>query len=109
MLADLAAGGMVRAGWAGESFGSGDRRRAVTERLFRGDVFEHNRSRRKDFDPIAEGKRYGLVPDVSAAIWEHARREATNHHGVCDEDLAREHFTKRAKRIAEHGGELGAA
>jgi Domain of unknown function (DUF4157) len=93
----------------GESYGSGARRRAVTERLLRGDAFEHDRSRREDFDPIAEGKRYGLAPDVSAAIWEHARREATNHHGVCDEDLARERFTKLANRVAERGGRPGAA
>lgn len=83
--------------------------RAVKEWLFRGDDLEHERSRREDFDPIAEGQRYDLASDVSAAIWDHVRREATNREGLCDEDLARERFTTLAKRIAERGGQLGPA
>jgi hypothetical protein len=81
----------------------------VKERLLRGDGIEPERSRREEFDPIAEGKRYGLAPEVSAAIWEHVRRGATNPHGVCDENLARERFAQLAKRIAERGGQLEAA
>ena len=81
----------------------------MTDRLLRGDAFEHNRSHREDFEPITEGKRYGLTPEVSTTIWEHTRREATNHHGICNENLARERFAQLAKRIAERGGQLGAA
>lgn len=78
----------------------------MRERLLRGDGLE--RSRREDFDPIAEGQRYGLAPEVSKTIWERARREATNRHGVCDEDLARECFVRLATRVAQHGAQLGA-
>jgi hypothetical protein len=79
----------------------------VRERLFRGDGVDHARSRREDFDPIAEGKRYGLAPEVSAALWEHVRREATNSEGVCDENAARERFAQLAELIARRGGQLG--
>jgi Domain of unknown function (DUF4157) len=79
----------------------------VSERLVRGEVFEHERSRREDFDPIAEGKRYGLAPEVSAALWEHVRREATNGDGVCDERAARARFSQLAELIARRGGQLG--
>lgn len=41
--------------------------------VFEGDVFEHERSNQWDFDPIAEGKRYGLAPEASAALWERVR------------------------------------
>lgn len=81
----------------------------MKERLFRGDGFEHERLRREDFDPIAEGKRYGLAPDMSAAIWDHVRREATNRDGLWDEDRARERFAQLAESIAERGGKLGPA
>ncbi len=79
----------------------------MRERLFQGDVFEHERSRRVDFDPIVEGKRYGLTPEVSAALWEHVRREATNSDGVYDENAARERFAQLAELIARRGGQLG--
>ncbi|MGH9884651.1 MAG: hypothetical protein ACREBE_03935, partial [bacterium] len=79
----------------------------MRERLFRGDVFEHERSRREDFDPIAEGQRYGLDPEVSAALWEHLRRDATNSDGVCDENVARARFVELAELIARRGGRLG--
>jgi hypothetical protein len=77
--------------------------------MLRGEGLEPGRSRREDFDPIAEGKRYGLGPEVSAAIWKHVRREATTHNRLCDENLARERFAQLAKRIAERGGQLGPA
>lgn len=70
-------------------------------------MFEHERSRREDFDPIAEGKRYGLAPEVSAALWEHVRWEATNSDGVCDENAARAQFAQLAELIARRGGQLG--
>jgi hypothetical protein len=79
----------------------------MRERLFRGDGVEHARSRREDFDPIAEGKRYGLAPEVSAALWEHVRREATNWEGVRGENAARERFAQLAELIAGRGGQLG--
>jgi hypothetical protein len=74
----------------------------VRERLFRGDLFEHERSRREDFDPIAEGKRYGLAP-VSASLWEHVRREATNSDGLCDENAARFRFAQLAELMRRGG------
>jgi len=71
----------------------------VRERLFRGDGFNHERSRREDFDPIAEGNRYGLTPEESTELWARARREATNHDGVCNESLARERFAQMAEQF----------
>ncbi len=79
----------------------------MRERLFRGDAFEHDRTRREDFDPIAEGTRYGLAPEVSVALWEHVRRDTTNSDGVCDENAARARFAQLAERIARRGGQLG--
>ena len=79
----------------------------MRERLFHGDVFEHDRSRREDFDPITEGKRYGLAPEVSAALWEHVRQEAMKSDGVCDENAARARFAQLAELIATRGGQLG--
>lgn len=79
----------------------------MRERLFRGDVFEYERSRREDFDAMAEGKRYGLAPEVSAALWEHVRREATNSAGLCDEKAARARFAQLAEIIARRGGQIG--
>ena len=79
----------------------------MRERLFRGDPFEHERSRREVFDPIVEGKRYGLTPEVSAALWEHVRRDTTNSDGVCDENAARAWFEQLAELIARRGGQLG--
>src|SRR6185369_10339540 len=80
---------------------------AMRERLFHGDGHEPERSRRTDFDPIAQGERYGLSREVSAALWERARREATDHDGQCDEDRARERFMALAQPIAARGGRLG--
>jgi hypothetical protein len=79
----------------------------VKERRLRGDNFGHARSRREDFDPIAEGQRHGLAPAVSAAVWDRVRREVTNGEGLCDEDLARERFAEVAKRIAARREQLG--
>ncbi|HEU4728254.1 MAG TPA: DUF4157 domain-containing protein, partial [Kofleriaceae bacterium] len=77
------------------------------ERLIRSDVFEHELSNRQDFDPIAEGKRYGLAPEVSAALWERVRREATTSDGRCDENAARAGFARLAELIARSSGQLG--
>jgi Domain of unknown function (DUF4157) len=79
----------------------------MTDRLFRGDDVGHSRGRADDFDPVAEGAQYRLTPEVSLAIWEQVRREATNHDGQCAEDLARARFMELAQRIAERGGQLG--
>ena len=76
-------------------------------RLFRGDEFEHRRSRGGDFDPVAEGELHGLDPRVSRVIWDVARREVTDSNGACDEDRARVRFETLAKRVAERGGKLG--
>ncbi|HWO23230.1 MAG TPA: DUF4157 domain-containing protein [Kofleriaceae bacterium] len=81
----------------------------MKEWLFRGEDRERNSSRRKDFDPIAEGRRYGLAPDVSIALYERVRNDATRHDGLWDEALVRERFAQMASRIAERGGQLGPA
>ncbi|MGH2907180.1 MAG: hypothetical protein ACRDKI_10490, partial [Solirubrobacterales bacterium] len=70
-------------------------------------MFEHERSRREDFDPIAEGNHYGLTPEVSAALWEYVRREATRSDGLCDEHAARVRFAQLAELLARRGGQLG--
>jgi hypothetical protein len=81
----------------------------VKERLFRGDVFEHGHAPREDFDPTAEGQRYGLSLEVSAALWEQVRRAATSRDGLCDEQAARAQFAKLAELVAKRGGQLGPA
>ena len=86
--------------------GDGSGRCAVRERLLHGDVFEHERSRREGLEPVAGGQRYGLTLEVSTALWEYVRREATNRDGLCDENAARERFAQLAEFIAKRGGQL---
>jgi hypothetical protein len=94
--------GPRRARREGESHGSGYKGCVVKERFFRGD----DRSRGEYFDPIAEGKRYGLTPEASAAIWARLCFEATNY-GLYDEEKVRERFRQAAERVADRGGRLG--
>jgi Domain of unknown function (DUF4157) len=75
-------------------------------RAFRGDDRDPARVRARDFDPIAEGEKYALAPAVSLAVWNRARREATDARGECDEMRARERFHEFAARIAARGGRL---
>jgi Domain of unknown function (DUF4157) len=75
-------------------------------RAFRGDDRGSAQGRAGDFDPIAEGEKYALAPAVSLAVWNRARREATDARGECDEMRARERFHEFAARIAARGGRL---
>jgi hypothetical protein len=46
----------------------------------------------EQFDPVVEGARYGLPRDLSLAIWERSRAEATDRAGRCDVVRARRRF-----------------
>lgn len=81
--------------------------RGERERLHRGDPLEYERSRRETFDPIVEGKRYGLEPEASAALWQHVCREGTSDDEVSNEIPARERFVRLAESIAKRGGQFG--
>ena len=78
----------------------------MTGRVFRGDDVEPGRERGREFDPVAEGRRYGLAPEVSSAIWEYARRGSRDSGRQLDEPRARERFHEVAARIAARGGAL---
>ena len=78
----------------------------MSDRWFRGGDFEHA-SKRSDFDPVAEGKQYGLDPEVSKQIWARVRMELSDPSGVhVDEHRAQERFRERVKRVAARGGQL---
>jgi len=79
----------------------------MKDRRFRGDGYNQHRSGPGDFDPIVEGERHGLAPDVSAAIWDYVRRDApTTRDGFNDESVVRERFDQVAKYVAARGGRL---
>jgi hypothetical protein len=62
------------------------------------------RSRERDrFDPIAEGARYQLPPEVLQAIWDQACTAATDQAGHRNEPQARRQFHELAARRAERG------
>ena len=68
---------------------------------------ELDRERVRDrFDPLVEGARHGLSHEVSLAIWERARRDATGADGRHDAEAARLRFHEVAARIAARGGRL---
>lgn len=75
----------------------------MKERLFRANGHENERSGREAFDFVSEGARCGLAPDVSLTLWDHARREATDHYGWCDPVRAREIFLEKARRTGQGG------
>jgi hypothetical protein len=52
---------------------------------------ELDNSRQRDsFDPIREGERYGLLPELSLAIWKRVSGDATDIFGRRNEDQALE-------------------
>jgi len=61
---------------------------------------------RDRFDPVAEGERHGLGPDVSMDIWDQLCRRATDEYGRVDEAEARSRFHRVAERAALRGGRL---
>jgi hypothetical protein len=58
------------------------------------------------FEPAVEGARRGLSREVSLAIWERLRADATDSAGRCDEELARQQFDELAARIAACSGRV---
>ncbi|HWO26787.1 MAG TPA: DUF4157 domain-containing protein [Kofleriaceae bacterium] len=64
-------------------------------------------SRQRDsFDPIREGERYGLLPELSLAIWKRVSEDATDISGRRNEDQALEQFRELAARITARGRRL---
>src|SRR4051812_7640502 len=61
---------------------------------------------REQFDPTAEGARYGLARELLLAIWKHACAEATDSSTRRDAEQAQQRFHAIAKRIAARGGRL---
>src|SRR5438046_10193076 len=50
---------------------------------------EIDRAREPDrFDPVAEGSRLGLLPELSLAIWDRVRADATDSAGRWDGERA---------------------
>ncbi|HEX7838692.1 MAG TPA: DUF4157 domain-containing protein, partial [Kofleriaceae bacterium] len=58
------------------------------------------------FDPVAEGARYRLPPELSHAIWKRVCVDATDAAGRCDLAQAQQRFHDLAARIAARGGRL---
>jgi len=79
----------------------------MTTRMFRGGDFERARARSSDFDPVIEGQKHQLGPEVSLAIWERVRAEVTDSDGEPDEPRAQERFHQVARRVAARRGQLG--
>src|SRR5262245_47199440 len=61
---------------------------------------------RKPFDPVVEGARCRLSPEVLRAIWDQTRAGATDSSGRTSEAAARQEFHELATRIAARGGRL---
>jgi hypothetical protein len=68
---------------------------------------ELDNSRQRDsFDPIREGERYGLLPELSLAIWKRVSGDATDIFARRNEDQALEQFHELAARITTRGRRL---
>lgn len=65
----------------------------------------HQRER-DQFDPVGEGARLLLSPEIALAIWERVCTDATDQAGRCDAEEARRRFGEIAARIAARGGRL---
>lgn len=77
-------------------------RRAMTERLLYPPELEP-RANRDRFDPELEGSRHGLSRELSLALWERVRADATDGDGRCNMDEARRRFHQLAARLAARG------
>jgi hypothetical protein len=78
----------------------------MKSRWFRGEDLDRSGKRSHDFDPVAEGSRYGLAPAVSLEIWARVCAEAADSDGLRDEDRARQRFHEIASRVAAKNGLL---
>jgi hypothetical protein len=65
--------------------------------------------KRDRFPPELGGSRYGLSRELSLAIWERVRADATDSSGRCNVDEARRRFHEIAARLAARSGILQAA
>ncbi|HEX8114063.1 MAG TPA: DUF4157 domain-containing protein [Kofleriaceae bacterium] len=61
---------------------------------------------RDQFDPVIDGKRYGLPRELLLAIWERVCRDATDRAGRLDADPMQRRFHELAAWIAAHDGRL---
>jgi hypothetical protein len=61
------------------------------------------------FDPGLEGSRHGISRDLSLAIWERVRADATDSEGRCNMGEARRRFHELAALLAARGGRLQSA
>jgi hypothetical protein len=77
---------------------------SVKERWVRGADREHRD--RDRFDPVVEGAKHALARELSLAIWERVRADATDAAGRCDTEQAAQRFHELAARIAARGGRL---
>lgn len=74
----------------------------MKERLFRDGDREQGNSPDREFDPISAGSRYGFAREVSLAIWDLARRAATDNTGQVDELQVPVWFYRIAARAGAH-------
>lgn len=74
-------------------------------RMFYPPELDHSRER-DSFDPIREGERYGLLPELSLAIWKRVSEATTDAFGRRNEDQTLEQFHELAARITARGRRL---
>jgi hypothetical protein len=68
---------------------------------------ELDRERERDqFDPVTEGARYQLSPELSLALWERVCTDATDSAGRRDLAQAQQRFHDLAASLAARGGRL---
>lgn len=81
----------------------------MTERWFHSAGSEHASTERA-FDPIREGEKYRLPPEVSLEIWERicagARADAWGAADIADAEETQRRFHELAAQVAARGGRL---
>lgn len=75
-------------------------------RSLRGNDGDRRGGDRDGFDPVIEGARHGLAPEVLREIWERVEREAWGLDGRFHGEEARRRFHQVAGRVARNGGRL---
>ena len=76
----------------------------MRDRRFREDDRELGRRREGQFDPLVEGARYGLTPDVSRAVWEAVCRATRCAEPPAENDTHEVRFRELATLVAQRGG-----
>jgi hypothetical protein len=77
----------------------------MKERWVRGADRERERNRDR-FEPVVEGGRHGLSRELSLALWERVRVDATDGSGRCNTEQAQQRFHELLTRIAARDGRL---